>query len=364
MPPSRPPSSKLGRAFSSNLIFLVIAAVCGYYMDLPGMLAVSNTTENGFFHWGKVREPVLEQFHLLGFLDVIIRDVTAGFAPSIYQVDPVSWWQMIVFLIDVAPMYMVWLMESSRPLTRGSIARFPSIMATIAQFAGGGVFFPINYFLHLVYRPPSTSTSRDDLRVDLSDAFLWLPLSLLFNTAPTLAMYFAPTFATRHYYTWFWQLFTVRIGITYYTIVSLVKLTGFSMSGHKLNYQATLRKLFAPYIVLQTALWLYSIFNTPYPLRTVFVPGKIEADFAGTFIGLMRRLLQVDQWSVMGSSFLWLIYLMWDMSHIGLVSRKQLYSFPLLLAIFPLLGPGATFVVMWLWKERFVVPDESEKKRR
>lgn len=87
------------------------------------MLAVSNTTEGGFFRWGKVKEPVLEKFHWLRPLDVIVRDVTAGFAPSTYEVDPASWWQVLVFLSDYGIIYLAFLMESSRSLSRGSIIR-------------------------------------------------------------------------------------------------------------------------------------------------------------------------------------------------------------------------------------------------
>ena len=123
MASSRPPSSKFSRIFSENLLFLVIGLTCCYYMDLPGMLSVSNTSEGGFFHWGNVKEPVLDKFHLLQPLDIIVRDVTLGFAPSGYEVDPVSWWQVFVFLSDYGIIYMAMLMESSRPLSRGSVVR-------------------------------------------------------------------------------------------------------------------------------------------------------------------------------------------------------------------------------------------------
>lgn len=364
MAPPRPQSSKLSRVFSENLIFLAIAIVCAYYMNLPGMLAVSNTSEEGYFHWGNVKEPVLEKFHMLRFLDIIVRDVTVGFAPSTYQVDTISWWQVMVFLSDYGVIYMALLMESSRSLSRGSIVRFPSIIATIAQFAGGGLFLPIQFFLHLVYRPPSSAQSHEDLRIDLIDALLWLPLSVLLNTGPIFGMYFASDLTKRHWWTWFWQLFATRIAIGYYSIIFFVKVTGLSRLARKLNYQTTMRCLFIPYILSQSTVWIYTISTAPYSVFKIFVPGTVEPEFAGTFIGLMRRLLQVDQISVMVSAFLWLFFLTRDMNNLGLVMRQHLTFFPLLLGWLPMLGPGATFGIIWLWKEQYMVPNVVDKRRR
>jgi hypothetical protein len=79
----------------------------------------------------------------------------------------------------------------------------------------------------------------------------------------------------------------------------------------------------------------------------------------------MRRLLQYDQWYVMGAAFLWLLYLMGDLRAAGKVSRGQLLSFPALLGLTPVIGPGPTFVIMYLVREKFLVAgaeQDAEKK--
>lgn len=240
----------------------------------------------------------------------------------------------------------------------------PSIIATIAQFCGGGVVIPIQFFLHLVFRPPSSAQSHEELRVDLTDALLWLPLSIVLNSGPIFAMYLASDFATRHWWTWFWQLFPIRIAIGYYSILFILRATGLSSLSRKLNYQTTMRCIFVPYILLQASVWIYTISTSPYSVFEIFVPKTLEPDLANTFVGLMRTLLQVDQFSVMISSFLWLFYLTLDMSKLGLVSRQHVTFFPLLLGWLPMLGPGATFGIVWLWKEQFMVPTILDKRRR
>lgn len=69
---------------------------------------------SGSIEWASGKVPILDKFHLLSFLDVPIRDVTVGFAPSSFGYDSVSRWQMMNFLMDVGVFYMVWGFESLR----------------------------------------------------------------------------------------------------------------------------------------------------------------------------------------------------------------------------------------------------------
>lgn len=53
-------------------------------------------------------------FHI-EFLDEICRGITPTFAPSTFGYDPIAWWQMFSFLMDLGPVYTVWMLESCRP---------------------------------------------------------------------------------------------------------------------------------------------------------------------------------------------------------------------------------------------------------
>jgi len=106
-----------------GFICIVSGLVCGYFMDVPGMINnYPEPSSTGFIEWkgGKVR--ILERFHWIEFLDTVFRNVTVGFAPSAFGYDDVSRWMMCPFMLDMGVWYMIWLLESSREGNKGTTA--------------------------------------------------------------------------------------------------------------------------------------------------------------------------------------------------------------------------------------------------
>jgi hypothetical protein len=200
--------------------------------------------------------------------------------------------------------------------------------------------------------------------VDLSDGFIYIPLLLLFHTIPVMGMYLAPSMQDRHWWTWMWQLYPVRVTIGYYLVksVSIMLRWPKERVGFNLNYQTTLRLLVAPLIAVSAAVWIYVVLSTPYSLYTVFWPAQTTASLEGTFVGLMSRLLQFDQWFAMTSSFAWLWVLMADMTDVQRQPGIRTVFFLANLGLLPVIGPGATFAVMWLVREKYLVGTENEAK--
>jgi hypothetical protein len=112
-------TSKLRRALLAHP-FLYISVGAFFCMDILGMIMRPSPSATGKIEWDSGSVNILQRFHLLPILDEIYRDVTVGFAPSAFGFDPVSWWQMIVFLNDAGLLHLVWLLESSREGARGT----------------------------------------------------------------------------------------------------------------------------------------------------------------------------------------------------------------------------------------------------
>lgn len=166
---------------------------------------------------------------------------------------------------------------------------------------------------------------------------------VFFSIIPTLYMHFAPTLEERHWWTWFWQLYTLRITLGYYAIQLLLRSFPTSQSSGKQGDKKSVTFAIAPFIALAAGAWLYTVLNSPYPLTTMFIPQPLVED---TWVLRMRRAIQFDQLSVYGSSMLWLIILVQEEGSVGVV------GFVLGAGVLTVVvGPGAAVGLCWLWQE-------------
>lgn len=107
--------SRISRAVLA-LPFLVLAAICLNAMDIDKLKAQQIPfLAQGRITWdnGAKSIPILDQFYGAAFLDDMWRGITVSFSPG-YLSDPISWWQIVTFLNDLAPLYAVWYIESCR----------------------------------------------------------------------------------------------------------------------------------------------------------------------------------------------------------------------------------------------------------
>jgi hypothetical protein len=99
--------------------FLVASILCAYLMDIVSLIRdFPPPGEKGIISWEGGSLPILSKFHYLRFLDVVFRDITVGFAPSTLGYDNQSRWQMMSFITDCGPLFLVMMLEFSRGTTR------------------------------------------------------------------------------------------------------------------------------------------------------------------------------------------------------------------------------------------------------
>lgn len=58
---------------------------------------------------------LINQFYGVEALDQLCRGIAVIFSPPVFGYDEISSWQFFTFLIDLGPIYAIWLLESYRP---------------------------------------------------------------------------------------------------------------------------------------------------------------------------------------------------------------------------------------------------------
>jgi hypothetical protein len=238
----------------------------------------------------------------------------------------------------------------------------PAVFATIAQIGGGGVFIPIYYFCNIVYGGPVQRLPPAEKKIDIVGAWGFLVGILIFNTVPLVGALFASTLEQRHWWTWLWQLYAPRITIFWYIAMFLYSAFGLRESAPSpktrgtVRYQTNVRMIMTPIILVPAAIWIYTLINCPYPIRTVFWPQPLSDPNifnTATWVERMKRTLIFDQLSIVASTFLWLA---WDM--------KDLKQFVMVCAMGIVIGPGATMGIMWCVRESWIVVDGDKKEKK
>ncbi|KAI9646517.1 hypothetical protein NHQ30_004510 [Ciborinia camelliae] len=95
-------SSKVTRAVI-GLPILAFSIGCFLCMGRDeALLHLEEILSTGNITWDSVDIPIIKSFYRVGFLDEIFRGVSIAFGPAAFGVDPVAWYQMFSFLLDIS----------------------------------------------------------------------------------------------------------------------------------------------------------------------------------------------------------------------------------------------------------------------
>ncbi|KAF2437549.1 hypothetical protein P171DRAFT_477915 [Karstenula rhodostoma CBS 690.94] len=345
--------SSVSRIFPAS-VFIVLSLSCFFFMDMISLIInFPSPTASGRIEWDNGTFPILDNFHWLRPLDPIIREITPGFAPSSFGYDDVSRWQMMNFIIsEPGVFYAIWGFESLRRGVRGGPASYPGIFGFIAQFGGGGVIIPIYYFSYLAFTRPIRSRPLPERRIDIGGATIWSTLLILFHVIPVVGIMFDTSLEARHWWTWFWQLYTVRITLSWYIVQFVGGFIKLPTVHSTMSYRTKTALVLAPFIAIAVGLWTYTVLYCPYTLSAVFYPHPLTED---TWVLRMRRILQFDQLFVWGSSVLWVAM---DMRRNRMSSGIEIILAGIMLA--GVAGTGASFGLVWLWREWKLAGDDEK----
>ncbi|CAI6302388.1 unnamed protein product [Periconia digitata] len=347
-------TSKLRRALPAS-IFLALGATAAYLMDMTTFVfKYEQPSASGFIsHGNGDKTAILRSFHWISPLDEVFRDVTVGFAPTTLGYDLISRWQMFSFMVDIGIMYQIHAFEGLRKGV-GMPVSTPAFLATLAQVGGGGIFVPIYWFLNIVFGVPvgKSKANVEARTIDIPKAWIYTLGVLVFHYVPIPYMFAAPSLDERHWWTWAWQLYPVRITMLYYFVRAIGSVIPLplprSQPTSRKNYQKHLLWMMSPFILMSAAAWSYILFFCPYPLSTVFWAQPLsDANVfnTGTFNERMRRTLIFDQWFCFGTMLLWIL---WNVKNLGQGVIMALQG----VVLTAIAGPGAAMGIVWWIRER------------
>ncbi|KAK7917992.1 hypothetical protein PG985_009866 [Apiospora marii] len=349
------------RAFWA-LPFLLIATWAWREMDLDSVVSTAKpSAESGFIEWDggdgndKYRLAILDDFHGVEFLDRFWRGATATFSVSAFGYDSIAAWQTFHFLVDLGPLYAIWLLESHRAANAWSPAYFPTIFTLASQALGAGIAMPFFYILCVVFSPSASELARappSRRTVWSRGSLLLILLVFVLHTAEVFAMFLAPSYEARHYWTWAWQMVPLWIGVGNVVADQVLKLL-LGRARISSTWTTTVPKaMLAVMALVSTVVWVYTILFSPHPLAVLFTPAPDPQD---GLILRSRKAFQADEIALFGCSFLWLVYSFVDLHLAGFVGLKGLlYNLASLPVATAVLGPGSTFALSWYARERML----------
>ena len=109
-----PATTRVLRAVSA-VPFLLLGAWCLNVMDLDKMTSHTKPiADAGVIQWEGGKVDIIDHFYNVEVLDTIWRGGVATFSPSTLGFDAIASWQFFSFLVDIGPIYAIWILESYR----------------------------------------------------------------------------------------------------------------------------------------------------------------------------------------------------------------------------------------------------------
>ncbi|KAI5920493.1 hypothetical protein F4810DRAFT_415687 [Camillea tinctor] len=136
--------------------FLSLASWSFRRMDLQKLAALHQAfSQSGFIERDGDKVYTIDHFNCVEYINDIWRAIVPGYSASTFGYDDVASWQIFSFLIDLGPLYAIWILEANRDAIYGTPACFLPFFTIAAQFLGIGPVAPVFYFLYIAFGPTS-----------------------------------------------------------------------------------------------------------------------------------------------------------------------------------------------------------------
>jgi hypothetical protein len=293
----------------------------------------------------------------------IWRAPIIAFSSAILGIDLVQRLQMISFLVGLAPVYLILILEGHRRPNSVAFARFPLSFTIASQLYSIGCIGPLYCFLHYVQSPLSQFIASDMRLINVAYARTALAALCMAYMAPTIVMYIAPSAATRISINAIWQVFPILVASIHWMLATYL-VDDPTPSGRIHNTTADLSSIritAMALILISTMAFNWIRFTSPVPISTMLYP---TSDFLSAFyrsttsrsldldlVSVIAVFLKLDYLSCFIASYAWLALLFKDLKAAKMVSTtwSRLVAYAAVGTV--LAGPGAVVGGAWLWRE-------------
>ncbi|KAI1611563.1 hypothetical protein EDD36DRAFT_441678 [Exophiala viscosa] len=291
------------------------------------------------------------------------------FSPSLLNVDPLQRLQMITFITDLAPLWLIWIFESHRPANVMTWAWLPVIFGAAFQLKGIGIVGPIWFFLHYVQSPLGNYSALDWRMVNMAAAKTALVAVLATLVIPTFAMYFLPDLDQRLQVNVVWQVFPIVTVIFHYLLRKLT-VSDTTRIDRLYNVHADLPYVrFAVYTlsVISALTFNWVRFTSTASLASLILPNwnVINALFRSEPVDLdfpaaTKVFLQVDEVVCFGAAFVWLALLIHDLKKAEMTNTAWWKIVALAVGGTVVAGPGAVVALAWLRRDEILATKKTK----
>jgi hypothetical protein len=297
----------------------------------------------------------------------VVDLLVSGFSPAILGVNAVHRLQSITFLTDLAPVWLIFVLEAHRRANSLKVLTLPPIFGLAFQMYGIGVVGPIWFAIHYIQSPLSHYAAKDWRMINVGAVKTAAMSILLTLTIPTMAMFTLPDASQRLTTNALWQIFPLTSVALHYALRTWVVQ---DTTPHDKIYDI---EADMPYT--RTAVWLYAsisavVFNMVrwssratteaifFPaldlLKSImWCPEKLHLDL----VSGIKLFLQVDEIVCFAAAFLWLLYLIRDLK----AAEMTVIPWWKVLAAASLgtlaIGPGAVVALAWWWRENVLATE-------
>lgn len=288
------------------------------------------------------------------------------FAPSLLNVDPPQRLQALTFLIDLNPMWLIWILESHRRASVAALASFislPLIYGIAFQILGIGVVGPIWFFLHYVQSSLRNAAAPDLRMIDTAASKTALVAILTGLTIPSLLMYLVPGYDQRLMVNVVWQAFPITTLSLHYVLSRLIVgntmkhdiiwNVGADLPSVRLSIRiaAVISGLCFNWVRWTSTGHFFGIF---VPQWSTVTAALLSKPLSLNLVDGMRLFLQIDELSIFAAAFFWLALLVHDLKKEEMTKISWLQVLVVGILGTCLLGPGALFAIIWLWREEIL----------
>ncbi|KAK4169846.1 Neuroligin-4, X-linked [Cladorrhinum sp. PSN259] len=352
--------SKLWRAVLA-LPLLAMAGLAFHVMDVSPVLKAAKAMRDA----GKLvlsdgeQVGVLRRFYGLEGLDDFIAEVNMFFVPGMYGLSPQCRRQMLTFITEGTTLLLIWTFESTRRANGLNILQFPNLFTLLGQIAGIGVLSPLWCYIQYVLSPVERFAARDQRLTRTHWSFASLPAILIAYLLPFYGLFMSPELETRQSLLYIWQLYPVYLSAALWFISRFFKNT--EKQDRLTNTEKDL-PVMKWYIgagsLLGASMWI----STTWPIGAGIVENFVPTDIPGrgfnagtlTFQQFIVQFMRWDQVFGFGSHLLWMAYQFWDLKAAGMLQEGWLKVVGLMVLGVPVIGPGATLGLAWLFRENIL----------
>lgn len=231
------------------------------------------------------------------------------------------------------------------------------------QHAGIGFVAPVFYFLHYIFTPPSKFHAADNRLVQTSYAKTLVPALIFGYLIPTWAMYWPTSpLSTLQAWNFLWQFFPILLvgvhGLFARCVKDTTKVDKYANVTADLSY---LRLAYSFSAIVSAGMFWYTYAVTPIPFLDPFLKDLTNsgremhslAEATGT-------LLKFDDVFCFASSAVWSLLCFKDLKSEARLKTGWLTILATMALSTAAVGPGASFALMWWWREEILARKVEE----